>query len=121
MRRLGTQLRGEAPWNEPPGQGRLEQALLAGYVVIAVIAVITAATATMEKGLSRVAKQTAQSVPHEWGSMLVELLSASTDFMAAAGLLAIAGLILYRRRRRKAPAVAAPAETLARFGPPFLL
>jgi MYXO-CTERM domain-containing protein len=120
MRRIGGQLPGEVTWNEQSGQGRLEQALLAGYVVIAVIALITAATATMGPGLSTAAKETAQaSLPHELGSTVIELLSASTDFIAAAGLLAIAGLILYRRRRGKTKAAAAP-ETLSRLGPPFL-
>jgi MYXO-CTERM domain-containing protein len=74
----------------------------------------------MGTGLSRAAKQTAQAVPHEWGSTLAELMSASTDFIAAAGLLAVAGLILYRRRRGKPKGDAAPPETLPRFGPPFL-
>ena len=121
MGRIGVQLPGEVTWNEQSGQGWLEQLLLTGYVVIAVIAVIIGATATMGTGLSRAAEQTAQAAPHEWGSTLAQLLRAGTDFIAAAGLLAVAGLILHRRRCGKSKAAAAPPETLPRFGPPFLL
>ncbi|HYL77288.1 MAG TPA: hypothetical protein VEU96_23950 [Bryobacteraceae bacterium] len=120
MERLDRQLRGEATWGGEPGNDRLEYGLMAGYVIIAIIAVMTAARTRIAADLGRVVPETPPAAPpHAFPASIFDLLSTSTDIIAAVGLLIIAGVMLYRRRSSNRPETA-PKVASGRFDLPFL-
>ena len=120
MTRAEGQLRSATPWSGQPSRDRLEFGLVAGYVIIAIIAVITGAKGKIGEGLSKfIPAPPPPSSPHEFVPSILDLLRSSADFIAAAALLIIAGLILYRRGRNRTRLDVEPA-TKRRFELPFL-
>ncbi len=118
MERLEKQLHGEATWDGRPDHDRLEYALMAGYVIIAILAVMAGARTRIGVGLSKVVPETLPA-SRDFLPSIFALLSTSTDIIAAVGLLILAVIVLYRRRTIRRPE-AAPEATSGRFDLPFL-
>jgi len=119
LERIEKQLHGEAGWDGRPDHDRLEYVLMAGYVIIAIVAVMAGARTRIGMGLSKVVPESLPAASHDFLSSIFDLVSTSTDIIAAAGLLILAGIMLYRRRTIRRPETA-PEATSGRFDLPFL-
>lgn len=121
MERLEKQLHGETTWDGRPDHDRLEYVLMAGYVIIAILAVMAGARTGIGRGvdLSKVVPDPLPAASHAFLPSIFNLVSTSTDIIAAVGLLILAIIMLYRRRTIRRPESALEA-TSGRFDLPFL-
>ena len=119
MERLEKQPQGEATWDGQPDHDRLEYVLMAGYVIIAILAVIAGARTRIGVGLSKVVPDPLPAASRDFLQSIFDLVSTSTDIIAAVGLLILAVIMLYRRRTIRRPE-SAPEATSRRFDLPFL-
>jgi hypothetical protein len=110
----------EATWEGQPGHDRVESWLVAGYVVVALIAVIHGARAKIGEGLSSAVPDSTAISPHTFLPSVLDLLQNGADFVAAVGLLLVSGLILYRRRRNRLKHAVIDPPAQQRFDLPFL-
>ena len=121
MERLEKQLHGQATWDGQPDLNRLEYVLMAGYVIIAILAAMAGTRTRIGVDLSKVVPETLPAASHAIVPSIFDLVSTSTDIIAALGLLIIAVMMLYRRRTIRRPEAAPETETTSgRFDLPFL-
>jgi hypothetical protein len=119
LERLEKQLHGEATWDGRPDHDRLEYVLMAGYVIIAILAVMAGGRTRIGVDLSKVVPDPLPAASRAFLPSIFDLMSTSTDIIAAVGLLMVAIIMLYRRRTIKRPEPA-PEATPGRFDLPFL-
>jgi len=119
MEPLDRQLQSEAMWNGQPDHDRLEYGLMAGYIIIAILAMVAGANTGIGAGLSKVIPETLPAPAQQLAPSILEVLGTSADIIAAIGLLIVATVMLYRRRRRTKPA-ADPNVASGRSDLPFL-
>src|SRR5690348_14929482 len=116
MERLDRQLRGEAIWDGQSGNDRMEYGLMAGYVIVAIVAAMASAKTGIGVELEKVVPEALPAARHEFLPSLVSLLGTSTDIIAAVGLLTAATVMLYRRSKSDPE----PKPITRRFDIPFL-
>jgi MYXO-CTERM domain-containing protein len=107
-------------WESRSGHDKVESGLVAGYVVIALIGVINGARPKLGGVLAATVPENPSTAPHTFVASFLDLFRNGTDFVAAVGLLLMAGLILFRRRRSRLQRCIEDPPAQQRFELPFL-
>lgn len=106
-------------WTGVPEHRLIEYVLVAGYAIVALLALIVGLTAKAGSRFGPAIESNPLAGRPEFKSMMKTLLFASEDFMVGASLLVLAaGIVVWGRRDGAPPR---PLDRVVPSGPPFLL